>query len=102
MPIESSNLASLRTSSEVRLYLLKKNIYKYSCTAIRWCEKGKSSCSRLKSYRPTIFRESLVPMVMPKFLNRALEKPGITDFKAVKARRENKRMKKHLQVLYLP
>ena len=31
-------------------------------------------------------------MVMPKFLNRALEKPGITDFKAVKARIENKRM----------
>ena len=28
MPIESSNLASLRTSSEVRLYLLKKYIYK--------------------------------------------------------------------------
>ena len=93
MPIESSNLASLRTSSEVRLYLLKKiNMNTDNCRR----------CSRLKSYRPTIFRESLVPMVMPKFLNRALEKPGITDFKAVKARRENKRMKKYLQVLYLP
>ena len=50
----------------------------------------KTKCSRLKSHLPTIFRESLVPMVMPKFLNRALEKPGITDFKAVKARIENK------------
>ena len=54
---------------------------------------------RFKSYRPTIFRESLVPMVMPKFLNRAFSKPGITVFKAVKARRENKRMKKYLQIL---
>ena len=57
-------------------------------------KRQKYRCSRLKSYRPTIFRESLVPMVMPKFLNRALEKPGITDFKAVKARIKNKRMKK--------
>ena len=55
----------------------------------------KTKCSRLKSHLPTIFRESLVPMVMPKFLNRALEKPGITDFKAVKARIENKKNVKH-------
>ena len=57
---------------------------------------------RFKSYRPTIFRESLVPMVMPKFLNRALEKPGITFFKAVKAKIENRRMKNICQIIGNP
>ena len=41
-------------------------------------------------------------MVMPKFLNRALEKPGITFFKAVKAKIENRRMKNICQIIGNP
>ena len=39
----------------------------------------------LHMYLPTIFRESLVPIVIPKFLSLAFSNPGTTAFKAVNA-----------------
>ena len=38
-----------------------------------------------KNYLPIIFRESRVPMVIPKFLNLDLSNPGTIPFKAIRA-----------------
>ena len=74
MPMESSNLASSFTSFAVKLYL-----------------KACSLCINLHhfeayiKYLPTIFRESRVPIVMPKFRSLAFSKPGTTFLRAVSA-----------------
>lgn len=71
--MESSNLASLRTSDEVKLYLWESSPYMRELKMYFY------------NYLPTILRESRVPMVMPKFLKRALANPGTTALSAVKA-----------------